>query len=368
MNIETRDLVYVMLAFIVAGVVSFGMSPLVKRFAKIVGAVDVPSDERRMHKTPITRLGGLAIFLGFIVAVLIFNDMGEQVRGILIGAVIIVVLGILDDILRLKAWIKLLFQIAAALVPVLSGVVVNHFTNILYIFTDGSPYIALGNWAIPITVVWIVVITNSVNLIDGLDGLAVGVSSIAAISMLVISLVLQNPVVAILMAALAGACVGFMPYNLNPAKMFMGDTGALFLGYILATCSIMGLFKFYAIISFAVPFLVLGLPIFDTVSAIVRRLSKGKSPMNPDRSHVHHHLIDMGLTQKQSVAILYVLSAALGTTAVMLTTAGEIKAIFLLVAVLIAFIIAINLFVNHNSKSDDQSTSEPTDEEDDDEK
>ena len=174
------------------------------------------------------------------------------------------------------------------------------------------------------TVLWIVAITNAVNLIDGLDGLANGVSAISATTMLVIALLVGEAVqVAMVMAALVGACVGFMPYNMNPAKMFMGDTGATFLGYILATMSIQGLFKFYAIISFAVPFLILGLPIFDTAFAFIRRIAHGQSPMHADRSHIHHRLIDMGLNQKQAVATLYVISAILGLSAVVLTTSGE---------------------------------------------
>ena len=145
------------------------------------------------------------------------------------------------------------------------------------------------------------------------------------------------------MAALAGACIGFMPYNMNPAKIFMGDTGSAFLGYILATVSIQGLFKFYAIISFAVPFLILGLPIFDTVFAILRRVLSGKNPMAADRGHVHHRLIDMGFNQKQSVAILYAMSALLGLSAVVLTTSGEIKAMLLVLAVIAAAMLSVRL-------------------------
>ena len=365
-TVNSQMILYVTLAFVIAGAVSFGVSPLVKRFAKIVGAVDVPGDTRRMHKKPITRLGGLAIFLGFLAAVLVFmlmaddfmGDMGVQIRGVLIGAIIIVAIGVIDDIKRLSAWVKLIGQIGAALIPALSGVAIRVFSDPRYLFQDSvMPYFELGMWSVPITVIWIVVITNSVNLIDGLDGLAVGVSSIASLSMLFIAIALTMPDMAVLMAALAGACVGFMPYNLNPAKMFMGDTGALFLGYILATCSILGLFKFYALVSFAVPFLILGLPIFDTAAAILRRLSKGKSPMSPDRGHVHHRLIDMGFTQKQSVAILYVMSGVLGVAAVMLTTAGEMKAIILLAVALAALVIGSHVFMlsvnsRHNGNHD----------------
>ena len=170
--------------------------------------------------------------------------------------------------------------------------------------------------------IWIVAITNAVNLIDGLDGLACGVSTISSMTLLVIALVVASRTWPCSCAALAGGCIGFLPYNLNPAKIFMGDTGSTFLGFILAVVSIQGLFKFYTIISFAVPFLMLGLPIFDTCFAIIRRLAKGQSPMAADRSHIHHRLIDMGFNQKQAVAMLYIISAILGLSAVVLTTSG----------------------------------------------
>ena len=319
----------VVAAFIVAGVLSYLFTPPVKRFAHKVGAIDVPKDNRRMHKEPIPRLGGLAIFGGFLCAMLL-------------GATIIVALGIFDDVLALGAKLKFVVQIVAAAIPVCIGnLKIELFTN-LNPFSD-APYFHLGIFAIPVTIIWIVGITNAVNLIDGLDGLAVGVSSIAAITMLAVALLTGNMAIAVTMAALAGACIGFMPYNLNPAKIFMGDTGSTFLGYMLATVSIMGLFKFYAVISFAVPFLILGLPIFDTANAIIRRVAAGRSPMSPDRGHVHHKLIDMGFNQKQAVAILYAISATLGLTAVVLTSSGEVKAIVLLLAVLVAILVGAGI-------------------------
>lgn len=325
-------------AFIVAGVLSYLFTPPVKRFAHKVGAIDVPKDSRRMHKEPIPRLGGLAIFGGFLASILIFGELDETMLCVLLGASIIVALGIFDDVLALGAKLKFVVQIVAAAIPVCVGdLQIKLFTN-LNPFSD-SPYFHLGILAIPITIIWIVGITNAVNLIDGLDGLAVGVSSIAAITMLAVALLTGNMTIAVTMAALAGACIGFMPYNLNPAKIFMGDTGSTFLGYMLATVSIMGLFKFYAVISFAVPFLILGLPIFDTANAIIRRVAAGRSPMSPDRGHVHHKLIDMGFNQKQAVAILYAISATLGLTAVVLTSSGEVKAIVLLLAVLVAILV-----------------------------
>ena len=326
MPLDNQLIAYVALALLAALVISFLMTPVVKTFAYKVGAVDVPKDARRMHKVPIPRLGGLAIFIGFMVSVLILGNVrgNGQMQSILLGSVIIVVLGVVDDIMALPAMLKFVVQIAAALIPALNGVVIQAFSN-PNIFSD-SLYWVLGPLSVPFTVLWIVAITNAVNLIDGLDGLANGVSAISATTMLVIALLASEAQVAIVMAALVGACVGFMPYNLNPAKMFMGDTGATFLGYILATMSIQGLFKFYAVISFAVPFLILGLPIFDTTFAFIRRLAHGQSPMHADRGHIHHRLIDMGLNQKQAVATLYVISAMLGLSAVVLTTGGEQKA------------------------------------------
>ena len=177
-------------------------------------------------------------------------------------------------------------------------------------------------------------------VMPGLDGLANGVSAISATTVLVIALIGGQFQVAVVMAALVGACVGFLPYNLNPAKMFMGDTGATFLGFILSTMSIQGLFKFYAVISFAVPFLILGLPIFDTAFAMIRRMAHGQSPMHADRGHIHHRLIDMGLNQKQAVATLYVISGILGLSAVVLTTGGEAKAMLLLIALCVVAVVA----------------------------
>lgn len=330
----------VVLALLTALVVSFLMTPVVKSFAYKVGAIDVPKDARRMHHKPIPRLGGLAIFAGFMVSILLFVDirLNPQMQSILLGAVIIVVLGVVDDIMALPAKLKFVVQIAAALIPALNGVSIQALSN-PNIFS-GNAYWVLDWLSIPITVLWIVGITNAVNLIDGLDGLANGVSAISAATVLVIALICSETQVAIVMAALVGACVGFLPYNLNPAKMFMGDTGATFLGFILATMSIQGLFKFYAVISFAVPFLILGLPIFDTAFAMIRRVAHGQSPMHADRGHIHHRLIDMGLNQKQAVATLYVISAILGLSAVVLTTSGEGRAMLLFLVLCIVAVVA----------------------------
>lgn len=338
MELNSQVLAGVFLALAVALVVSFLASPIVKNFAYKVGAVDVPKDNRRMHKTPIPRLGGLAIFLGFMISILLFAEKTPQFNSILLGAVVIVVLGVVDDITPLPAKLKFVVQIAAALIPTLNGVTIKVLSN-PNLFSD-NPYWNMGMLSIPVTVLWIVAITNAVNLIDGLDGLAIGVSAISATTVLVIALLVSEMQVAVVMAALVGACVGFMPYNMNPAKMFMGDTGATFLGFILACMSVEGLFKSWAIISFAVPFLILGLPIFDTAFAFIRRIAHGQSPMQPDRSHIHHRLIDMGLDQKQAVATLYVISTILGLSAVVLTTSGELRAMMFFAALCVVAAVA----------------------------
>jgi len=326
------------LTFAVAALAAFSLTPLVKALAGKVGAVDVPKDGRRMHDHPIPRLGGLAIFCGFIFSALLFVDITPQLRATLLGACLIVVLGIVDDIVALPAKPKFAIQIAAALIPIHAGVRVEVLTN-FNIFSD-KPYIVLGGWGVPLTLLWIVGMTNAVNFIDGLDGLAVGVSSIGTFALMTISILVSDGNIALLAAALAGACIGFIPYNLNPAKIFMGDTGAMFLGYMLATMSIQGLFKFYAIISFTVPFLIFGLPIFDTAFAIIRRIATGQPPMKADRGHLHHRLIDMGFSQKQAVAIMYVVSAILGLAAVLLTSSGAMKALMLVGTAMLVSIVA----------------------------
>ncbi len=337
MPINTELVLNILLAILVAFIISFAATPIVKAFAKKVGAIDVPLEARRVHDHPIPRMGGLAIFLGFLLSVLLFVDIDRQLQGVLLGCVIIVTIGAIDDVVSLNAWVKLIFQIIAALMAVLHGVKIEILMN--PIFWGESEYWILGFMSIPITVLWIVGITNSVNLIDGLDGLAVGVSAISSLTMLIIAVFVSDISVAMVLAALLGACVGFMPYNINPAKIFMGDTGSLLLGYVLSTMSILGLFKFYAVVSFAVPLLAIAVPLLDTVFAIIRRVLRGQSPFHPDRGHFHHRLMDMGLNQKQAVAILYSISAVLGLAAVLITTSGAVKAlIFLLGFCLCAFL------------------------------
>ena len=345
-------------ALVLAVVISFAATPLVKNLAYKVGAIDVPKDNRRMHKTPTPRLGGLAIFIAFLFSVLLFAEIDRQMQGILLGAIMIVILGVLDDILTLKALPKFLVQIAAAGVAVYHGCVIQFLSN-PNVFS-AETYLNLGWLSVPVTIIWIVAITNAVNFIDGLDGLAVGVSAISTASLLVIALMVQETEICIILAALLGACLGFIPYNKNPAKIFMGDTGSTSLGFILACLSVQGLFKFYAVISFAVPFLVLGVPIFDICFAFLRRIAKGQNPMKADRGHVHHRLIDMGFNQKQAVAISYMITAILGLAAVLLTSSGELNALILIGAILVVGAIGLRIIFKKPSHN---QTEEPASEE-----
>lgn len=339
---------YILFTFIVAYVITFLTTPLVKRLAFRIGAVDVPKDDRRMHKKPTALLGGLAIFLGFLISTLAFvplhDDGGllnRKLIGVLAGCTLIVIVGIFDDRYALSAKLKLALQIVAALIPVSQGVIIDIIA--VPKFIDEFGYLDLGYFAAPLTVLWIVGITNAVNLLDGLDGLAVGVASISSVTLLCIALMVGEPEIVLITAALAGACFGFLPYNFNPAKLFMGDTGALFLGFILSTLAVMGLFKGYAVISLAAPILILGLPIFDTSAAILRRMHHHQPIMSPDRSHLHHRLVDAGLSQKQAVVVIYVLCALLCIIAVALVST---KAVSVLVVILILALFIVLVAAN----------------------
>lgn len=348
------------ISFILSFIVAFSATPIARKIAFKAGAIDVPRDNRRMHKKPIARLGGLAIISGFLVAVL-YNSFVSYISntsvfkpniqfiGFLSGILIITSVGIIDDIRQIRARYKLVFQLAAAFTIVFTGTSIPRLTNPFAAsgMSELSPVISYT-----ITILWIVGITNAVNLIDGLDGLAAGVSSIASLSLFFVSVITGRWDIAIITAALAGSAMGFLPYNFNPAKIFMGDTGSNFLGFTLGVISIQGTLKQYAAIAIAVPLLVLGLPLFDTAFAIIRRLIQRKPIMEADRGHLHHRLIDMGLTHKQSVVVMYTVSAALGLCAIVLADKGALSAIFLVIAVSV-FVIGGARYMSELSNDDD---------------
>ncbi len=336
---QATDFIYLLTALVLGALVTFTATPAVSVLAYNIGAIDVPKDNRRMHKKPTPLIGGLAIFAGFVVASLVFCELSPELIALYVGGLIIVTVGILDDVFSINAWIKLAAQIGVAFVAVSQGVVIEHIN----LFGNHIPF---GSLSIPITVMWIVGLTNAINLIDGLDGLSCGVSAICSTSLLLVMLLKGEVAAAMLTASVVGACLGFLPFNSNPAKIFMGDTGALFLGYTMAVISISGVFKLHTVISFIVPLSIFALPLFDTAFAFIRRIANGRNPFSPDRGHLHHRLIDLGFSQKQSVAILYAICAILGTSAIMFTEKSFGRAI-IIIAVGIAIFLLNFYFLRH---------------------
>lgn len=370
------------LTLLLAIVISYICTPFVIKLAHRIGWLDIPKDKRRMHKKAMPLLGGLSIIAGFLLSIwIVFLILGRfsdyyppriivLMCQILPGAAIIAVVAFFDDRFNLRPLPRLAAQCVAAGIAVALGGRIQFVSVPTRLF--GVQTIDLGNWmSIAVTVIWIVGMTNAMNWIDGLDGLAAGISSIASGTVLVLATLQGRPqlAVAIVTAALAGGCLGLLPYNRNPAKVFMGDTGSMFLGYVLGVISVQGLFKFYAAISFLVPILILALPILDSSSAILRRISEGKSPFAADRSHIHHKLIDMGLSQKQAVGFLYGLSGTLSLIAIFFTMFGKIIGwrflLLALLVVLIASLIGLKLFRRYNARCGrkEEADKPPADEE-----
>ena len=328
------------LAFMIALGTALVLTPAVIAFARRTGALDQP-DARKVHARPIPRIGGIGIYAAFMVSILvqlIFVELTPEFMmsliGLMVGGTIIVAIGIIDDYCDLPAKVKLLGQILAAAV-----LVIGFDVRIDFITDPLGDFIYLELFAIPATIFWIVGLTNTVNLIDGLDGLAAGVSSNAAVTIFLVAMEEGIPFVAMVTAALAGAAVGFLYYNFNPARIFMGDTGSMFLGFMLAGISVVGAVKSAATIALIVPILALGLPILDTTFAIVRRARNHRPIFKPDKGHLHHRLLAHGFTQKQAVLLMYIVSALFGLCALALTTVSTQA------AVLIVLVVAAAVFV-----------------------
>ena len=320
-------------------VVAVAVTPAVIFFAEKTGALDAP-DVRKVHKKPIPRIGGVGIYVAFMAAMLsvmayadLSSDVLNELTGLVAGGSLIVLLGLVDDYRNLPAKVKLLGQIACACVLVAFDVRIDFITD------PFGDYLYLEYLAIPATIFWIVGLTNTVNLIDGLDGLAAGVATIASITICLVALQQGYALVAVLTAALAGAAIGFLFYNFNPAKIFMGDTGSMFLGFMLAGISVVGAVKSAATIALIVPILALGLPILDTTFAIVRRARNHRPIFKPDKGHLHHRLLAHGFTQKQAVLLMYVVSGLFGLCALALTAVSPQA------AVLIILIVAAAVFI-----------------------
>ena len=295
--------------FLIALIVAYVLTPGVKKLAIKVGAVDKPN-ARKVHTHAIPRLGGLAIYVGFMAAVLFCVPVLHELLGLLLGCTAIVALGIWDDICNIPAKVKLVGQIVAACIPIAFGIQIEWLTN-----PFGTLIVLPELVAIPVTIFWIIGFTNTVNLIDGLDGLAAGVSFIASVSMFLLAYTMNQYLPAMIIVAMAGAALGFLQYNFNPAKIFMGDTGSMLLGYTMAVAAVLGLVKTAATIALVVPLIALGLPILDTLFAIIRRKMSGVPIFQPDKGHLHHRLLALGMSQKQAVLIMYFVSIVLGIVA-----------------------------------------------------
>ena len=296
---QLRDNPEVLYGAAAALVIVVLLTPAVGGMARILGVVDPPED-RRLNRRPIPRLGGLAIFLGIVVPSLAFLELGDEMRGILIGAGVACVVGAVDDFRGLAPAPKLAGQVLAAAIPVSFGVWIDHFTFPFLGAVDLPAEIGM-----PLTVVWIVAVMNMVNFLDGMDGLAAGVCAIAGGTFSVVALSLGTVDAAVLSAIVAGACVGFLRHNFFPARIFMGDSGALVLGYVLASVSVAGLLKTASTVVLFLPLVVLAIPILDTSFVVARRLKYGESPFAPDQAHLHFRFLRRGYSQRRAAVIMW---------------------------------------------------------------
>jgi UDP-GlcNAc:undecaprenyl-phosphate GlcNAc-1-phosphate transferase len=285
------------------------LTPAVGGMARLLGVVDRPG-ERRLNKRPIPRLGGLAIFLGILVPSLAFLSLDGEMRGIVLGAAVACVVGAVDDFRGLDPFPKLAGQIAAASIPLAFGVWIDHFTFPFIGVVDLSPWVGM-----PLTVVWIVAVMNMVNFLDGMDGLAAGVCAIAGLTFAILALSLGKVDAALLSAVVAGACIGFLRHNFFPARIFMGDSGALVLGFTLATVSISGLLKTASTVVLFLPLLVLAVPIIDTSFVVAKRVKYRQPISSPDRSHLHHRFMNIGFSQRRAALTMWAWTACLGAAA-----------------------------------------------------
>lgn len=352
------------ITFLLAFITTYVFTPYTVRLARKVKAVDKPKDKRKIHKKIMPRLGGIAIVLGFLISAIylitimlleknldiLVNNYYIKLIGFLIGLLVLESFCYLDDTKGIKPIIKLIGQIVAAIIIVASGIVIDG------IVVSHTHTIISNEWFLRIfTIIWIVGITNAINLIDGLDGLSTGISLISSVCLMIIFILNSSPIISVILAtALAGSLLGFLPFNFNPARTFMGDTGSNFIGFTLAVISILGVAKTYTAIIIIAPILVLALPIFDTSFAIIRRIMKEKSIkaiFKADRGHLHHKLIDKGYSQKQAVFILYGISATFGLFAIILLENGIWKALSFALLVIAMIMIGYKDIFTVNKKN-----------------
>ena len=326
---------YYILPLLLAFGLAYFLTMAVRVLAFKVGAVDHPN-ARKVHSGVMPRMGGLAVFLAFALVTLLFREVTQQVWGLLAGALVILCAGIVDDIRELSPKAKLVAQIIAVLVIIPFGIQVHFITNPL-----NGEMIYLGLFSIPVTIFWVVAVTNAVNLIDGLDGLASGVSCIAVLTMATVTWVqfgASGKESIMLALTLAAALIGFLRHNFFPAKIFLGDTGSMFLGFALAVMAITGVTKSAAAVSVIIPLVILGVPLLDTFFAVIRRYNEHKPIFQPDKAHLHHRLMALGLSHKQTVLVIYGISIVLGFSAIVLNIISSSQAIIMLILLVVAVI------------------------------
>ncbi|WP_042143729.1 glycosyltransferase family 4 protein [Paucisalibacillus sp. EB02] len=324
------NVVELSIAFCISTVTTLLVTPLIKKLAFKLNAVDKPDGNRKMHSDARASMGGLAIFMGAAAGFLYLQPYEAHMNAIILGAIIMIITGMIDDIYSIKPLYKLAGQIAAAVVVVSSGLIIEKLT----IPFMGTVYI--DHFGIILTILWIVAASNVINFIDGLDGLAAGVSGIGLISMLIMGIMDARLIVVSLCVILIGSCVGFLYHNFYPAKIFMGDTGALFLGYSIAIISMLGLFKNVAFFSFIIPIIVIAIPVFDTILAIFRRILNRQSVATADRKHIHYQLLAMGYSHRSAVLIIYAFSAFFGSMAIIFNSTRLLNSLVIFFFIILA--------------------------------
>ncbi|ADL52750.1 MraY family glycosyltransferase [Clostridium cellulovorans] len=323
--------------FLLGFIICLLLVPLVKKIAFVIGAVDIASGGRRIHSKDTPLLGGLSIYIAFAVVSLFFTGEFDKLKFIIvISALPIVVGGILDDIYEIRPLYKIMFQLAGAVMLIVMGVKIQLLTNP---FGTGDQFFSLQYLSIPITILWIIGVTNAFNLIDGLDGLCGGVAFISSLSIFFMSILNGRPMVAALTIILCGSILGFLMFNFHPATIFLGDTGSQLLGFLLAAISMVGTVKSATAFAVAVPILALGIPIYDTLFAMIRRKVNGKPILQADKGHFHHRLLDLGLSQVQAVVIIYIISGILGIVSIIALEVSSTNSYIILATVMAAIVL-----------------------------
>ncbi|SEF55691.1 UDP-GlcNAc:undecaprenyl-phosphate GlcNAc-1-phosphate transferase [Caloramator fervidus] len=315
--------------FVSSAILSLILTPHVIKLAYKLNAIDVPKDSRRVHKRPIPRMGGLAVFISFCIVSIFSLKLDLTLVGLLLSSLIIVFMGMVDDIKTLRPVSKLIIQLFASILLILFGIKIK---SLSIPFMGVDKYINLGFFSVPLTIFWVVGMTNAFNLIDGLDGLASGIGFISSITLFIISILTSRYLSSVLTIILAGSCLGFLYYNFNPAKVFLGDTGSQFIGFILASISIISAIKYYTAFSILASVLAFGVPIYDTLSAIIRRKLNNRPIMEADRGHLHHRLLDKGFSHKNVVIIIYLISMVLGIISIFTIVLPSSISVFLFIS------------------------------------